>query len=35
MGARDFGWSSLVLEMLDGEPEAARRSYVGRDAAGR
>ncbi len=28
MGARDFGWSSLVLELLDPDLEAARTSYL-------
>jgi hypothetical protein len=28
MGARDFGWSSLVLELLDPDLDAARRSYL-------
>jgi hypothetical protein len=28
MGAIDFGWSTLVLELLDGDPDAARRSYL-------
>jgi hypothetical protein len=28
MGARDFGWSSLVLELLEPDLEAARRSYL-------
>ncbi len=28
MGAEDFGWSSLVLELLDGDLDAARTSYL-------
>ena len=28
MGARDFGWSSLVLELLDGDLDTARTSYL-------
>ncbi len=28
MGAMDFGWSSLVLELVDPDVEAARRSYL-------
>lgn len=28
MGARDFGWSSLVLEMLEPDVAAARRSHL-------
>ena len=28
MGARDFGWSSLVLELVDPDLEAARTSYL-------
>ena len=29
MGAPDFGWSSLVLELLEPDLEAARTSYLG------
>jgi hypothetical protein len=29
MGATQFGWSSLILELLDGELDAARTSYLG------
>jgi hypothetical protein len=29
MGARDFGWSSLVLELLEPDLDAARTSYLG------
>jgi glycogen debranching enzyme len=28
MGARDFGWSSLVLELLEPDLDAARTSYL-------
>lgn len=28
MGAMDFGWSSLVLELVDPEPEAAAASHL-------
>ena len=28
MGATDFGWSTLVMEMLAADPEAAARSYL-------
>jgi hypothetical protein len=28
MGAADFGWSSLVMEMLAGDPRAAANSYL-------
>jgi hypothetical protein len=28
MGASDFGWSSLILEMLDPDPRA-RDSFLG------
>jgi hypothetical protein len=32
MGARDFGWSSLVLEMTQGDREAARSSFLERSS---
>ena len=34
MGAPDFGWSSLVLELLEPDLEAARTSYLGAIARG-
>jgi hypothetical protein len=29
MGARDFGWSTLALEMLEPDEGGARSSYLG------
>ncbi len=34
MGARDFGWSSLVLELLEPDLDAARSSYLASAPAG-
>jgi hypothetical protein len=28
MGARDFGWSSLVLELLEPDVDGARTSHL-------
>ena len=34
MGARDFGWSSLVLELIEADLDAARTSYLSSAPAG-